>query len=277
MNTNEIWHVIDADLETLLSAWNHTGPCFVEASNETITFGKYVKGLDADSAEGIGFVFDIENGFRFSRSRIECVYARIESCRDAIPPTIEMDFSGLPHGLRIVELPGPNGRSKSSFQNLISLLSNRIISWDELDSRRDHIREERPMCPCCEEKAKSRVEYASLHPLFDILLYASHEKRSLRFEVIDKAVEMEGTFVVEEVFVSDGSILVSGESGLYHARINMRWVHALAIHERATDGFPYANLSVFDSHGVERFRISSEVPDDAVRWANICEEAKRYF
>lgn len=277
MSTKELWHVIDADLETLLSALNQTGPCFVEASNETITFGKYTRTLEAHLDEEYDLVYDIETGFRFSHSDVDSIYVRTGPDQDSIPPTIEVDFSGLPHGLRIVELPNINDNQSSSFQNLISLLSNRTISLEELDSKRHIIREDRPMCPCCEEKAKTRAEYASLHPLFDILLFASHEKRNLRFEMIDRTVEMEGSFVVEEVFASNGCVMVSGEGGLYHARIDMRWVHALAIHERKMDGFAYANMGVFDSHGVERFRISSEFPEDARRWANICEDAKRYF
>jgi hypothetical protein len=277
MKRKELWHVIDADLETLFSVWNQTGPCFVEASNETITFGKYVRKLDTASESKSNYAFDFEAGFQFSQSLIESVYVRMSSDQNSIPPTIEIDFSGLPHGMRIVELPTGTGNSQNSFHNLSSLLSDQTVSREQMEFRRKLIRDERPMCPCCEKSSKLRVEYAALHPLFDIFLYASHEKRRLRFEVVDNAVEMGGAFVIEEAFVSDGRVLISGEGGLYHCRVNMRWVHALVIHERTTDGFSYANLGVFDSHGVERFRISSEIPEDGIRWANMCEDAKRYF
>ncbi len=49
MKRKELWHVIDADLETLFSVWNQTGPCFVEASNETITFNMSEGGVESVS------------------------------------------------------------------------------------------------------------------------------------------------------------------------------------------------------------------------------------
>lgn len=246
----------------------------VEVDNQAARGVRLATSITSGSSENS--LMDADGDLQVSLEELAEAYSIGRNDSDTPDPRIELDFPHYPALVRFWDILPRDGQDLSSM--MTSLFSTgKTLSLDDLQDIRDETYPERPMCPCCETKAKERTRYASIHPLFDILMQATRSPDTLRARILSHYADYSMPLRPYQVETHGGVISAVDKENNSAFHVDLKHLHAMRIRKVELDGTAYAQLIGYNSVGLEIFHLASPNPNDVHEWTQCCEWSKQFF
>ncbi|MDF1826141.1 MAG: hypothetical protein P1U68_15955 [Verrucomicrobiales bacterium] len=264
-------------LDELHASWHDIISSFphlvAEVENHAARAVKLVSQIEC--SPGSNSLMDLDGSFYVDLSPMTSAYA-IEQNESELPDSrLEFDYPDYPALVRLWDLAGKDDKRLSSL--MASLFS---VGEGDLGSLKDKRERESPcraQCPCCRDSGEERARYASMHPLFDILMLAVQKKLTLQVRILSPFAELAIPLLPYQVEAENGMLCAVDKDSSSAFYLDVRWLHAMRIKQVELDGTNYALLIGYDSFGSEIFHLASPDPADVHVWTNSCEWSRQFF
>ncbi|MEM6278200.1 MAG: hypothetical protein AAF733_01890 [Verrucomicrobiota bacterium] len=272
-NTSEPVSVLDLQSNLLEKVLGEYPNLIAEVDNRAARGVRLVTGFSESSLSDS--LMDEEGDLQISLTELTNAYAIEKNSSESPEARLEFDFPDHPALVRLWDIVPREKRSLSG--TISSLFSCGSTSLESLEESRETCFCKRPMCPCCEEKAKERARFASIHPLFDILMQATRKPDALRARILSPYADHSLPLRPYQVETHGGVISAVDRENHSAFHVDVRFLHAMRIKKVQLDGSLYAQLIGYNSVGVEIFHLASPNPEDAMEWSECCEWSKQFF
>lgn len=230
---------------------------------------------DVDRAPSGHGLTDLNGGFFADLANLSAAYTIGEGPPESEDTRLEFDFPDCPGLVCFWDLfSRDHDRLPVAMRRFFS---EGQISIDDLQKRRETEFPPRPLCPCCREKAEERGRYASMHPLFDILMHAAHRREDLQLRVMSPYADLSLSIVPHHVSAESGLVSAMDKEQSAAFDIDVRCLHAMRINRVELDGICYSLLIGYNSFGSEIFHLASPDPAAADAWSRCCEWSQQFF
>lgn len=220
-------------------------------------------------------LMDPNGCFSADLTELSAAYVVEENATESQGGRLEFDFPDYPG---LVRLWDPFLREGDNLPGLMRrLFSLGRISFESLRRIRETDFPPRVRCPCCREKAEQRGRYASMHPLFDILMQSAHRSETLQMRVLSPFADLSLSIAPHQVSADNGLVSAMDEKQSAAFDIDVRWLHAMRIKRVELDGQCYSLLIGYDSFGNEIFHLASPRAAAAEAWTRCCEWSQQFF